>query len=313
MIKFPTYSIQSQSEGVDSLLLQVEHLSVSYTANNRPALHDVSLSVKPGEVVALVGESGSGKSTLLRAVIGLLGAGGRITAGGIMLEGRSLTALGTRDWGSVRGRQIGMVFQDSGAYLNPLRRMESQYIEAIRSHLPLSRRESYQLALQHLQDIGLKDPERVMKAYPNQLSGGMKQRAAIAMVMTLQPKLLLADEPTSALDVLAQAKVLKQLRMLRDHQQTGMILVTHHMAIAASIADKVGIMKEGTLLEWGSTSQVLQEPRNPYTRELLAAVPELRISEWDTLREPHPRDSEVRPAETQPKENAKEIKGDEHA
>lgn len=309
MIRVPADSIRSQDERADNLLLRVEHLSVTYTANERPALHDVNLSVKPGEVVALVGESGSGKSTLLRAVIGLLGAGGRITAGDITLAGRSLNALGTRDWGSVRGRQIGMVFQDSGAYLNPIRRMDSQYIEAIRSHLPLSRREAYQLALQHLQDIGLKDPERVMKAYPNQLSGGMKQRSAIAMAMTLQPKLLLADEPTSALDVLAQAKVLKQLRMLRDHQQTGMILVTHHMAIAASIADKVGIMKEGILLEWGSAPQVLQEPRDPYTRELLAAVPELRISELDTLRESNSLDWEDRSAES----HTSGSKGDEYA
>lgn len=309
MTRVPTDIIRSQDERGDSLLLRVENLSVSYTAKERLALHDVNLSVKPGEVVALVGESGSGKSTLLRAIIGLLGAGGRITAGDITLAGRSLTALGTREWGSVRGRQIGMVFQDSGAYLNPIRRMESQYIEAIRSHLPLSRREAYQLALQHLQDIGLKDPERVMKAYPNQLSGGMKQRSAIAMAMTLQPKLLLADEPTSALDVLAQAKVLKQLRMLRDHQQTGMILVTHHMAIAASIADKVGIMKEGALLEWGSTPQVLQEPRDPYTCELLAAVPELRISELDTLREPNLLDWEERSAES----HTRGSKGDEYA
>ncbi|WP_355321191.1 ABC transporter ATP-binding protein [Paenibacillus jiagnxiensis] len=272
--------------GAADTLLRVDHLSVSYSANEQPALHDVSLSVKPGEVVALVGESGSGKSTLLRAVIGLLGAGGRITAGDITLEGLSLTGLSRRSWESIRGRQIGMVFQDSGAYLNPIRRIESQYIEAIRSHLRLSRREAYQLALQHLQQIGLKDPERVMKTYPNQLSGGMKQRTAITMAMTLQPKLLLADEPTSALDVLAQAKVLEQLRILRDHQQTGMILVTHHMAIAATIADKVGIMKEGALLEWGNTAQVLQEPRDPYTRELLAAVPELKVSELHVLHKP---------------------------
>ncbi|MFB5761845.1 ABC transporter ATP-binding protein [Paenibacillus medicaginis] len=275
-------SIRDQAEAADALL-RVDHLSVSYSSNERPALHDVNLSVKHGEVVALVGESGSGKSTLLRAVIGLLGAGGCITAGNITLAGLSLTGLKGRGWETIRGRQIGMVFQDSGAYLNPIRKIESQYIEAIRSHLRLSRREAYQLALQHLQEIGLKDPERVMKTYPNQLSGGMKQRTAIAMAMTLQPKLLLADEPTSALDVLAQARVLEQLRMLRDHQQTGMILVTHHMAIAASIADKVGIMKEGALLEWGNTAQVLQGPRNPYTRELLAAVPELKVAEWHAL------------------------------
>ncbi|PYE44405.1 ABC transporter ATP-binding protein [Paenibacillus barcinonensis] len=257
-------------------LLEVTNLSVSYK-DGTASLHEVSFSMNPGEVVGIVGESGSGKSTLLRAVMGLLPAGGRYTGGEICFQGQMLLGNDTlvQNWHGVHGQRMAMVFQDSGSYLNPIRSIESQYVEAIRAHLPMSRKEAKELAVRTLASMGLDDPERVMRAYASQLSGGMKQRTAIAMAASLKPELLLADEPTSALDVTTQNEVLNQLSRLCAEQGTGMIMVTHNMAVAAHMADRIGVMLNGKLVELGDTLDVISAPLHEYTRKLLNAVPEL--------------------------------------
>ncbi|MBY0205724.1 MULTISPECIES: ABC transporter ATP-binding protein [Paenibacillus] len=260
--------------GTTSLLVEMKNLSVSYK-EGVPSLRDVSFSMKPGEIIGIVGESGSGKSTLIRALLGLLPVGGRYTGGEIIFRERVLLRDSQQDWQGMRGKRIAMVFQDSGSYLNPIRSIGSQYVEAIRAHLPMSRKEAWKLAIHTLARMGLDDPERVMHAYASQLSGGMKQRTSIAMAAALEPELLLADEPTSALDVTTQNEVMNQLSRLCADKGTGMMLVTHNMAVAAHMAERIGVMLDGRLVELGDTLRVISNPDHEYTRKLLEAVPEL--------------------------------------
>ncbi|WP_145414783.1 ABC transporter ATP-binding protein [Paenibacillus xylanexedens] len=266
--------------GTTSLLVEMKNLSVSYK-EGVPSLRDVSFSMKPGEIIGIVGESGSGKSTLIRAVLGLLPVGGRYTGGEIVFRERVLLRDSQQDWQGMRGKRIAMVFQDSGSYLNPIRRIGSQYVETIRAHLPMSRKEAWRLAVHTLARMGMDDPERVMHVYASQLSGGMKQRTAIAMAATLEPELLLADEPTSALDVTTQNEVMSQLSRLCADKGTGMMLVTHNMAVAAHMADRIGVMLDGRLVELGDTLRVISNPTHEYTRKLLQAVPELEGNAHD--------------------------------
>jgi len=255
-------------------LLSVNNLSVTYKDDSL-ALQKLSFSMNKGEIIGIVGESGSGKSTLIRALLGLLPEGGRYTGGEIFFQEKVLLRESRLNWRGVRGKRIAMVFQDSGSYLNPIRSIGSQYIEAIRNHFTVTRKTAQTMALNMLSDMGLDDPERIMCAYPSQLSGGMKQRTAIAMAVTMEPELLLADEPTSALDVTTQNEVMNRLSELRSRQGTGMIIVTHNIAIAAHMADRIGVMRGGTLVEMGDTFRVISDPRHEYTRKLLSAVPEL--------------------------------------
>lgn len=260
--------------------LEVKDLSVSYK-EGIPSLQDISFSMRQGEVIGIVGESGSGKSTLIRALLGLLPVGGQYSGGEITFRDRVLLRDSQQNWRGMRGKRIAMVFQDSGSYLNPIRSIGSQYVEAIRTHFPMSRKEAWGLAVRTLARMELDDPERVLHSYASQLSGGMKQRTAIAMAAALEPELLLADEPTSALDVTTQNEVMRQLSKLCADKGTGMILVTHNMAIAAHMADRIGVMLNSRLVELGDTLRVISNPEHAYTRKLLDAVPELEGNKHD--------------------------------
>ncbi|WP_307220556.1 ABC transporter ATP-binding protein [Paenibacillus tundrae] len=257
-------------------LLDIRNLSVTYQSGSA-ALQDLSFTMKPGEIVGIVGESGSGKSTLLRAILGMLPDGGQCTSGEVFFQGKSILSYSPAEWGQIRGKRIAIVFQASGSYLNPIRKVGSQYIEAIRAHFTISKKTAYDMALNMLSGMGLHDPQQIMNAYPNQLSGGMKQRTAIAMAVTMEPELLLTDEPTSALDVTTQLEVLKRLHELRDRKGTGIIMVTHNMAVAAHMADQIGVMQHGTLVEYEKAAKLITNPREEYTRQLLQAVPELDL------------------------------------
>ncbi len=254
--------------------LNVEGLSVAYQDGKR-ALHDICFSVPEGAIAAVVGESGSGKSTLLRAVLGLLPAGGRVEAGRILFEGEDIGGCSKEQLRHMRGEQIAMIFQNAGEFLNPRRTVGSQYLEMLRYHLPGSRREHRALALSMLAGLKLPDGERIMTSYPFQLSGGMCQRVAIAMAMSLSPRLLLADEPTSALDVTIQAQVVQEMLQLRKRLGTAIVLVTHNIGLAAHMADYIMVMKGGEQKEFGTREQVIERPSSEYTRYLLDAVPEL--------------------------------------
>ena len=253
-------------------MLEINQLTVAY--DERPVLRDFSLRMKEGEITALVGESGSGKTTAIRSILGLLPPGGAVTAGTISFEGQRLQELPPKDWGFLRGKNISMIFQDSGAMLNPIRTIGSQFREYIRTHSDLSKKEAGALSKEMLERMGLSDPESILGGYPFQLSGGQRQRVGIAMAMTFQPKLLLADEPTSALDVTTQAQIVRQMLELRDTYGTAILLVTHNLAVAAYMAGRILVMRNGSTVEQGDRESLLRS-QEPYTRQLLQAVPDL--------------------------------------
>lgn len=255
-------------------VLEVKDLCISYYGKN--AVKNVNFTVPENKIVAIVGESGSGKSTIIKAVIKLLSSGGEITGGKILFHGKDLTKLTEEQLRKIRGKEIAMIFQDAGAYLNPRLKIGSQYLETILAHQSISKMEAKELAENMLLKMKLADPERIMKSYPFQLSGGMKQRVAIAMAMSMEPKLLLADEPTSALDVTVQAQVVQEMMTLRDELGTSIIIVTHNMGVASRMADYIAVMCEGELMEFGTRDQVIEAPKSDYTKMLLSVVPELK-------------------------------------
>ena len=255
-------------------ILEIKNCTVRYQ-NGAPAVSDVSFDVEQGEIVSLVGESGSGKTTLIRAILGLLPPGGKITGGEIILDGRDLLKLSEKEMQSVRGGDIAMIFQDVGASMDPVRLIRSQYEESIRVHERISKNDCFEKALTMLRRMHLTDPKRVMGSYPFELSGGMKQRVGIAMGMTAQPKLLLADEPTSALDVTIQAQVVHEMKELRDKYGATIILVTHNMGVASYLSDKIGVMKNSRMVEFGTRDEIIFSPREQYTKDLMDAVPKL--------------------------------------
>ncbi|MDO5422197.1 MAG: ABC transporter ATP-binding protein [Eubacteriales bacterium] len=256
-------------------LLNIKDITVTYGKNPKPTIEHFSLDMKEGEIVSVVGESGSGKTTVIRSVLGLLPGGGKVTQGDILFEGQSLLKLNKEQWRDLRGSQMSMIFQDSGAMINPIRRIGDQFVEYIRTHQKMSKKEAWKKGVEMLEKMRLPSGDNIMKSYPFQLSGGMRQRVGIAMAMTFQPKLLLADEPTSALDVTTQAQIVRQFMELRETYGTSMIVVTHNIGVAAYMADKLIVMQYGKVVDAGTRDEVMNNPTNEYTKNLLAAVPEM--------------------------------------
>lgn len=256
-------------------LLEIKDITVEYDVGV-PAIEGINFSLSHREIIGIVGESGSGKTTLIRALINLLHSRAELTAGSINFKGRDLSSLSRAQWRQLRGNEISMIFQNPGSYLNPVIRVGTQFIESIRNHRTLTVKAARQKALDTLEKMNLKDPDRIMKAYPFQLSGGMKQRVAIAMAMAMEPALILADEPTSALDVKTQAQIVRELVALRDRFDTSIILVTHNICCSAQMADRIMVMYRGRALECGHTAEILTRPRDAYTRQLLGAIPSLK-------------------------------------
>ena len=255
-------------------MLDIQHLSVSY-AGGVSALSDFSLHMERGEVVALVGESGSGKTTAVRTILGLLPPGGTVEGGTVNFEGRSLLDLSRREWGRLRGKEISVIFQDSGAMLNPIRTIGGQFVEYIRAHCSLSKADAKARSAQMLGRMGLPNPESLLSSYPFQLSGGQRQRVGIAIAMTFEPKLLLADEPTSALDVTTQAQIIRQMMELRENYHTAILLVTHNLGVAAYAADRILVMRGGQVVDQGRREELLSRGADTYTGQLLRAVPDM--------------------------------------
>lgn len=257
------------------MLLSVKDVSITYGASPTPTVEGVSFDMDEGDIVSIVGESGSGKSTVIRAILGCLPGEGYVSDGDIVFEGRSLLEYTNDEWLDLRGTEISMIFQDSGAMINPIRRIGAQYVEYIRAHTDLSKKEAHDKGVEMLERMRLPDGDNIMHSYPFQLSGGMRQRVGIAMAMTFQPKLLLADEPTSALDVTTQAQIVRQMMELRDEYGTSIIIVTHNIGVAAYMADKLIVMKSGHVVDSGDRDQILNHPTSDYTRNLLASVPSM--------------------------------------
>ena len=254
-------------------ILTVENYSITYDGVKN-AVDRVSLRIDEGEIVSIVGESGSGKSTLLHGVLGLLP---RSVAekGTVRVLGRDLAEMKPAELRKLRGEEVAMIFQDTGRYMNPISRIGAQFRQYLRCHGHYSAAECDTEALDLLRRVHLADGERVLRSYPFELSGGMRQRVGIAMAMALKPRLLLADEPTSALDVTVQAQIVRQMMDLRKKYGTTIILVTHNMGVAAYMSDRVGVMRNGALVELGPTERVIHAPEDEYTRNLLGAVIEL--------------------------------------
>ncbi|GAA4881587.1 ABC transporter ATP-binding protein [Kitasatospora terrestris] len=251
-------------------LLAVEGLDVRFGAVH--AVRDVSLTVDRGECLAVVGESGSGKSVTARTLVGLTGPGSTVTARGLRFDGEDLTRLTDPQWRAVRGRRIGLVLQDALTSLDPLRTVGAEVAEPLRVHRLAARAERPARVRDLLTGAGIPDPERRAAQHPHQLSGGLRQRALIASALAGEPDLLIADEPTTALDVTVQAQVLDLLDGLR-REGTALLLISHDLSVVARLADRVAVMFGGRIVETGPTGQLLAEPRHPYTRALLAAVP----------------------------------------
>jgi len=253
-------------------LLSVEALEVRF-GDHAPSVCGVDLTVRRGQTVAMVGESGSGKSTTAAAILGLLPTGGRITAGHTVFDGRDITAADRRTLRSIRGRGIGYVPQDPMTNLNPVWKVGFQIREALRANT--DNRETRRRALQLLAEAGMPNPVQQAGRYPHQLSGGMCQRALIAIGLAGRPKLLIADEPTSALDVTVQRQVLDHLQQLTDQLGTALLLITHDLALAAERAESVVVIHRGVVVESGAAQAILQDPQHEYTRRLVAAAPSL--------------------------------------
>ncbi|MFI5527825.1 dipeptide ABC transporter ATP-binding protein [Kitasatospora sp. NPDC051853] len=255
-------------------LLTVEGLDVRFGAAERAvrAVREVSFTLDRGECLAVVGESGSGKSVTARSLVGLTGRGSTVTARRLEFDGTDLTALGESGWRGVRGRRIGLVLQDALTSLDPLHTVGAEVAEPLRVHGLAPRAERPSLAAALLGRAGVPEPERRAAQYPHQLSGGLRQRALIASALAGSPDLLIADEPTTALDVTVQAQVLDLLAELR-HGGTALLLISHDLSVVARTADRVAVMYGGRIVETGPTDRLLAEPRHPYTRALLAAVP----------------------------------------
>ncbi|WP_261554521.1 dipeptide ABC transporter ATP-binding protein [Frankia tisae] len=261
-------------------LLRVRDLSVSYRAHGGEvrAVGGVDLDVRRGEVVALVGESGSGKSTTSHAIIRLLPDTGWIDAGTVHFGSRELTGLSERELRTVRGAEISLIPQDPGVCLNPVQRVGEQVAEVLRIHHLSTRRTVRADAIEILARAGFPDPATRARQYPHELSGGMRQRALIAIAIAAEPKLIIADEPTSALDVTVQRRILDHLQELTAQSGTAILLVTHDLGVAADRADRLVVMSQGRVVEAGPTREVLDDPRHAYTRRLLASAPSLHIA-----------------------------------
>ena len=252
-------------------MLELKDVTISY--KKVPTVQQFNMSMKQGQIISLVGESGSGKTTVIRAILGLLPGGGKVTAGQITLEGEDILAYNSEKWRKLRGTDISMIFQDSGAMMNPTRKVGKVFTEYILTHENISKKEAWSKGIAMLERMRLPSPDNIMESYPFQLSGGMRQRVGIAMGMTYQPKLLLADEPTSALDVTTQAQIVRQMMKLRDDYHTGIIVVTHNLGVAAYMSDYIVVMKNGRMEDQGTREYILKESKNEYTRKLLEAVP----------------------------------------
>ncbi len=258
-----------------STLLQVRDLKTYFAAKRAEvrAVDGVSFSVDEGQVLGLVGESGSGKSVTGYSIMGLVDSPGRLVSGSVKIGGREISKLTEREWRSIRGREIAMIFQDPMLTLNPVLRIDTQIIEAIQAHADVSRQRAREWAAEALAGVGIPSPEERLSAYPHQFSGGMRQRVAIAIALLHKPKLLIADEPTTALDVTIQGQILAQVQTLALEMKTAVIWITHDLSVVSGLAQRIAVMYAGRIVEEGATVDVLTTPAHPYTQGLLRSLP----------------------------------------
>ncbi|MGZ9810835.1 ABC transporter ATP-binding protein [Pseudoroseicyclus sp. H15] len=260
-------------------LLRVRDLQTSFRmgdGGSLKAVDGVSFDLSPGETLAIVGESGSGKSVTSLSLMGLLPKGvGSVTGGSMRLDGRELRELPEHEWRDIRGQQIGMIFQEPMTSLNPVHTVGQQISEMVIRHRGLSKRAAMDRAVEMLDLVGIPEPKRRARNHPHQMSGGMRQRAMIAMALSCEPRILIADEPTTALDVTIQAQMLELMQDLQDRMGMAIIFITHDLGVVAEVADRVVVMYAGQVVESGDVHQIFEAPRMPYTGGLMNSIPRL--------------------------------------
>jgi len=256
-------------------LLSVEHLTTGFEIGSRfvPAVIDVSFNLSAGETLCLVGESGSGKSVTALSILRLVQRPGRIAEGRILFNGTDLRSLGERDMQKIRGAQIALIFQEPMTALNPVFTIGNQIEETLRVHGRATRRTARVKAIELLDAVSIPDPHKRVRDYPHQLSGGLRQRALIAMSLACEPKVVIADEPTTALDVTIQAQILDLLRSLQERMGLALLLITHDLGVVAAMANRVGVMYAGRIVEEARVHDLFADPKHPYTRGLMASIP----------------------------------------
>lgn len=286
-------------------LLDVKDLSVTFQTQSGTvqAVRNVSFSVNKGETIAIVGESGSGKSVTSKAIMGLIPSPpGKITNGEIVFQDKNIATASEKEWQKIRGQEIAMIFQDPMTSLNPTMTIGKQIIESMVKHRKLSKQEATKEALELLTLVGISQPETRFKQYPHQFSGGMRQRAMIAIALACQPQLLIADEPTTALDVTIQAQILELMKDIQKKTDTSIIFITHDLGVVANVADRVAVMYAGKIVEMGTVDDIFYNPQHPYTWGLLASMPSLEES-----------DEELYAIPGSPPDLSKPVKGDAFA
>ena len=264
-------------------VLEIRDLHATFTIQKKEyeVLHDISFSIERNETVCVVGESGCGKSVTTLCVMQLLPNNGRITSGSIYVDGDDLVSLSKKEVRKYRGKKMGMIFQEPMTALNPLLTIGYQLRENIMLHRGLDKKAADDMAIEYLKKVGIANPDQRLKQYPFQLSGGLRQRVLIAMVLSAQPDLLIADEPTTALDVTIQKQVLTLLNELKKDMNAGVLFITHDLGVVAEIADRVVVLYAGRKVEEGATEQIFKDPRHPYTIGLMAAVPNVDADEFE--------------------------------
>lgn len=262
---------------VTESILEVNRLNTSFFTDDGevPAVSDVSFYIQPGEILGVVGESGCGKSVTSLSVMDLIPRPGKIVSGNIKFKGEELTKASQRRLRQIRGNEIAMIFQEPMTSLNPVFTIGSQLIDAIRLHNPVSKKKAAIRAVEMLKKVGMPRAEQLLKDYPHQLSGGMRQRVMIAMAMACEPDLLIADEPTTALDVTIQAQILDLMKRLNDDLNTSILLITHDLGVVADVCDRIVVMYAGKVVEEGSVRTIFNHPQHPYTEGLIRSVPNM--------------------------------------
>lgn len=255
-------------------MLRINNLNISY--NGRPAVKNVSVNFKKNEIAVIVGESGSGKSTLLRSIINLLSPNANITSGSILFNDKNILDLTHRELEKIRGKDISMIFQNPELFFNPSVKIKHQLYEFLNAHRQVSRTEAYNMASYLLKCLQLDNHDRVLNSYPFELSGGMCQRVAIAFAVALHPMIVLADEPTSALDVTIQSEIIDLMLKIHNDFNTSFLIVTHNMGVVSKMANVVGVMYNGEMVEWGTKDEIIMNAQHDYTKTLLKSVPKIQ-------------------------------------
>ena len=261
-------------------LLEIKNLAIEFhdTVPFTKIVEDISFSMEEGEILGIVGESGSGKTQTALSVMGLLGEYARMPKGEILFQGRDILQMPRAELWNIRGREIGMIFQEPMTSLNPVMTIGEQVEEAMKIHSRFNARERKEGALQMMQNVELPNPQLLYEKYPHQLSGGMRQRVMIAAALVMEPKLLIADEPTTALDVTIQAQILKLLQKINREQGTAVLFISHDLGVIRHLCSRVIVMNQGKAVEQGDVHEIFRHPSMEYTRKLLAAIPNRRTS-----------------------------------